>query len=900
MKHIFCTVSVVLLLAGGLFAGTYSGGDGIFGDPYQIATTDDLIELSNTSADWDDYFIQTADISFNADETLVDWDGVGGADGSGTSGFAPIGNSTTGFTGSYDGNAKTISNLFINRPSTTKVGLFGYVYNNTIDNLGLMNVDITGNENVGALIGDINTGSVSNCYSTGSISGSSYVGGLIGYAAYISLSDSYSSCTVTGTQDDIGGLVGINMLGDITRSYSTGNVSGDTNVGGFVGNNYQSATVSNSYSTGNVTRNSGSTNTSFGGFCGGHAFSTLEYCYSTGDVFESPGTAWSTDDKGFVGYEYDGNYSDNFFDTSSNQSSATGATGLSEAEMQVQSNFTNWDFTSTWDMDQSGTFNDGYPFLSWQNGTDTSLPVAPSGSGTSEDPYLIANLGNLNWLSQSSGEWGKYYKQIADIDASGTSTWDGGAGFSPIGNNSTSFKGEYDGGGYTIDNLYINRSGTSGIGLFGVVSEATITDIGVTNVNITGDNYVGGLVGLNYSNSIVSNSYSTGNVSGGEQVGGLVGYGYISSNVNNSYSTCSVSGSTDVGGLVGMNYGDSPNSIVSNSYSTGSVTSTTGNVGGLVGYNVGSPVSNSYSTGSVTGTGNVGGLVGDNEDESTVSNSFWDTVTSEQDSSAGGTGKTTAQMKSLATFTDVSTTGLDAAWDFETNPNDDMGNNDYWDIDNTESTNSGYPFLAWQNGTDTSLPVELASFTGEYSESSIQLTWVTESEIRNQGFLLECRTSPKAAWEEIVSFKTNAALRGQGSTSKRSVYTFTDQTVKAGEEYSYRLTDVSFEGKVKVHNDFVLPVVAVPTTPSVFRVQTPYPNPFNPTTTIAYSLPAEAPVRIAVYNITGQLVSVVFHQTQPAGNHQMSLSLPDYASGAYFMRISTPDHKQTRKLLLMK
>lgn len=89
-------IALIMLLAmsTNLFADTYSGGSGTSGAPYQIADIDDLIELSNTQADWADgiYFSQTADIVFNADETLVDWDGdgtVGDADDA--YGFSPIG-----------------------------------------------------------------------------------------------------------------------------------------------------------------------------------------------------------------------------------------------------------------------------------------------------------------------------------------------------------------------------------------------------------------------------------------------------------------------------------------------------------------------------------------------------------------------------------------------------------------------------------------------------------------------------------------------------------------------------------------------------------------------------------------------------------------------------------------
>ena len=129
-KNTGSTLGIMLImslaLSSSLIAGTYSGGSGTSGDPYQISNTADLIELSKTSGDWSKYFIQTADISFNADESQVDWDDDGTAtwDADDQLGFSPIGNSTTKFTGSYDGGGYTIDNLFINRPSTENVGFF--------------------------------------------------------------------------------------------------------------------------------------------------------------------------------------------------------------------------------------------------------------------------------------------------------------------------------------------------------------------------------------------------------------------------------------------------------------------------------------------------------------------------------------------------------------------------------------------------------------------------------------------------------------------------------------------------------------------------------------------------------------------------------------------------------
>jgi hypothetical protein len=161
--------------------------------------------------------------------------------------------------------------------------------------------------------------------------------------------------------------------------------------------------------------------------------------------------------------------------------------------------------------------------------------------------------------------------------------------------------------------------------------------------------------------------------------------------VSNSYSAANVTGEYDVGGLAGGNYGvvgipglaaEGFMGSLINSYSTGNVT---GNeeVGGLVGINEGT-VSNSYSTGSVTGNEDVGGLVG--RDGGTVHNSFWDVETSGQATSAGGTGRTTDQMKSITTFSG-------AEWNIVAVANAGMRNPAYiWNI----VSGVTYPFLSWQ------------------------------------------------------------------------------------------------------------------------------------------------------------------------------------------------------------
>ena len=264
------------------------------------------------------------------------------------------------------------------------------------------------------------------------------------------------------------------------------------------------------------------------------------------------------------------------------------------------------------------------------------------------------------------------YKELASPTANREKGWE------PIGTLGRPFTGSFDGRGYEIRDLFINLPDEYCVGLFGAVGqEGVVENIGTVNVIVTGKVNVGGLVGQN--TGTVSNSYSTGSVTGYDGGGGLVGKNRDGI-VISSYSTGSVTGDDGVGGLVGIN----SEGTVSNSYSTSSATSDVG-VGGLVGVNYYGSVTHSYSTGNVTGEAYVGGLVGYNK--GSVSNSFWDMVTSGMEESDGGTGNTRAEMQDIATFSG-------AAWEIITVANPSTRNPSYiWNIVNGVT----YPFLSWES-----------------------------------------------------------------------------------------------------------------------------------------------------------------------------------------------------------
>jgi len=571
----------------------------------------------------------------------------------------------------------------------------------------------------------------------------------------------------------------------------------------------------------------------------------------------------------------------------------------------------------------------------------TATPPA-SGDGSAGDPYQIATLNNLYWIAENSARWDYAYIQTTNIDASATSGWFSGAGWSPIGNVSPYFTGTYDGQNYTISNLYINRPSTDDIGLFGdCFSGAIIENLGLTSTNITGNQYVGALIGY-FFQTTVTNCYSSGSVNGTTQVGGLLGVDaqsttsgcyssatvtgssqhvgglmgtHNSNSITDCYATGSVTGTASTGGLVGHSY-----STINTSFSTGTVngsisgagglvgyldsggilnncysrSSTTGaaRVGGLVGHLYGNSVNNCYSTGSVSGTSFVGGLVGVTN-SGTVNNSFWDTQTSGQGSSDGGTGKTTALMK------DHDDTFTPAGWDFELETAN--GTNDYWDIDYSQSTNNGYPFLSWQNGGDISLPVQAVSVYATCQGRSVILEWTTESETDNAGFTIE-RCIWDTQFEEIASYLTEPSLVGAGTTTNRTEYQFTDNSVDPGANYTYRINAVDIAGNSTEVAFIELTVDALPKTTELLPA---YPNPFNPKTKISYTLAEDSEVSLKVMNLMGRTVKVLHSGKQPAGNYQVfwngtlesGIRAP---SGVYFIELQTGIVKQAQKVMLMQ
>ena len=218
----------------------YTGGAGVYDRRISVTSSNitAFINYANTANGRTRHYKLTQSVTLTAPA-------------SGGSNWTAIGSAQNQFTGSFDGQKFTISNLVINNSSTSNLGMFGYTGSGSlIQNIGLLNGSVSGSNNVGGIVGYNNGGTVQNCFNTGSISGAESSGGVVGYNAG-TVQYCYAVGAVNGTANN-GGLVGANN-NIIMHCYATGAVTGTgNNAGGIIGINNSAGTLQSCYSTSSV------------------------------------------------------------------------------------------------------------------------------------------------------------------------------------------------------------------------------------------------------------------------------------------------------------------------------------------------------------------------------------------------------------------------------------------------------------------------------------------------------------------------------------------------------------------------------------------------------------------------------------------------------------------------
>ncbi|GEM_PF-2018783 len=616
------------------------GGDGSLANPCIISS---LFDLRNMVSRLDCNYSLSVDLDLNTPPFNYDY------------GWTPLGSEARPLNGNFDGANHTISNLYIDLPTSEYSGLFGVVNNSNINNLALLSADVTGGPNTGGLVGKLSSGTIQDSYLVGIISGNTSVGGLAGDLNEGTIQDSYVIALISG-DSSVGGITGDLNGGTIRDSYAVGRVSGTSKVGGLAGD-LNGGTITDSYASENI---SGTSNT--GGITGDLNGGTITDSY----WLNSSDDASSCYPGGNVGCSPEDNKT-YFFEVANSPTDS-------------------WDFPP-WD---NFCDNVGYSPLEWEDVNDTAdcrtdypyigCPEGISGAGSIEDPCLITNVSNLNALRMCPT---CNYTLTADLDLD-VAPYNAGEGWLPLCNSTTPFSGSFDGANHTIENLYINRPSTDANGLFAVIEYAAISNLGLNSVNINGKSDNGAITAKLGMNSSISNSYSTGSVTGAVfNTGGLIG-SVSQSTISDSYSTANVTGLYFTGGLTGSL---STESTVSNSYSTGTIIGSY-YTGGMAGRHISGTVNNSYSTGSVTGGSSTGGFIGNVYVGVIINNAYWLNHTGDDATECYSGGNENCTVKTDERYFFASTESPISNWSFPP-----------WD---SFCNGVGNQPLAWQDLTDLS------------------------------------------------------------------------------------------------------------------------------------------------------------------------------------------------------
>ncbi len=213
--------------------------------------------------------------------------------------------------------------------------------------------------------------------------------------------------------------------------------------------------------------------------------------------------------------------------------------------------------------------------------------------------------------------------------------------------------------------------------------------------------------------------------------------------------------------------------------------------------------------------------------------------------------------------------------------------------------------ITYSDTGDPALPIMLRELTAQYEKSRVVLSWTTESETQNLGYVvkraIKYSDDDMSAYEIIASYQTNDELYGAGTTTEHNTYSYTDKNVKPGINYSYVLEDVDYDGNIVAHDPVT---IVIPENllfeNKDFSLGLTYPNPFNPSFTVPFELTRTMDVSINMYDITGKQVMSIVSGTFEARQYQFRVNASDLNSGIYFVRTIIGSEVITQKMTLLK
>ncbi len=187
------------------------------------------------------------------------------------------------------------------------------------------------------------------------------------------------------------------------------------------------------------------------------------------------------------------------------------------------------------------------------------------------------------------------------------------------------------------------------------------------------------------------------------------------------------------------------------------------------------------------------------------------------------------------------------------------------------------------------VPVELTSFTASVnSPNQVELSWNTATETNNRIFEVERKTSGG-------TYTTIGSVEGAGTTTLPHSYSYTDEQVSNG-IYTYRLKQIDFGGQSEYSKEVEVNINGL----TIFNLAQNFPNPFNPSTDISYTIPESGNVTLAVYNTIGQQVAMLVNGFVTAGSHTVRFNAKALPSGAYFYQLQQGNSVLVKKMMLLE
>lgn len=193
------------------------------------------------------------------------------------------------------------------------------------------------------------------------------------------------------------------------------------------------------------------------------------------------------------------------------------------------------------------------------------------------------------------------------------------------------------------------------------------------------------------------------------------------------------------------------------------------------------------------------------------------------------------------------------------------------------------------------LPVEMTGMTAQATRSAVTLNWTTATETDNYGFEVERRVVssqlPVGGWKNV------GFVKGSGTSSSPHEYSFSDENLSPG-RYAYRIRQIDQSGSFT----YTAAVeVEVGLAPKEFKLSQNFPNPFNPTTTMEFTLPEDGLVTLKMYDLAGrELVTLLDEEKRAGYYHQVTIDASRFGSGTYFCRLEFNGKQVTRKIVLVK